>query len=147
MKRLTTLGTLLLVFSLSASAKTVDVRPDARERIEELVVKPLQDRGRFWQIFSRALIPVEPPELRLWTSAPKTDKDGRSFVAFRVRQVDAQTTSVPTLVDGCYYPGVDAAYLAVEYMNTHVAVDQHPMLTMEMPKQLKAGGSLFRATD
>ena len=90
---------------------------------------------------------IAPLELELWTSAPATDKQERSFVAFRVRQVDTKTTSVPMVVIGCYYPVDAAAYLRVDVLDTYVPVDQHPLLTMEIPKNLEKGKSLCRASD
>lgn len=146
MKHLPALSTLLLVVSLSAEANSVDIRPDARERIDELVLRPLRERGEFWQVFSRARLVVERPALELWTSAPATDNEGRSFLAFCVRQVDARNKTAPTVVTGCYYPGEDAAYLSVELMNTFVPVEQHPIWTMEIPKSSRAN-ALCRVAD
>ena len=94
--------------------------------------------------FSRALVIVEPSELRLWTSAPANDAEGRSFVPFRVQQL---TDVEPTTIEGCYYPGDDAACLFFDFVKAYVPVGQHPALTMQLPHDPKIDGTLCRAKD
>lgn len=145
MKRLAAMSVLFLAFSLSANVTSPDIRPDARERIDELVLEPLQKRGsRPLFSFSRARVVVEPPELRLLTWQSATDADGRSFVPFRVQQL---TDVKPTTIEGCYYPGDDVAYLFLDFVKVYVPVGQHPVLTMQLPHNPKIDGTLCRPTD
>ena len=144
MKHLAAMSVLFLVFSLSANVTSPDIKPDIRERIDELVLEPLQERGISWQMFTRARIVVEPPELRLWTSTPATDADGGAFVPFRVQQL---TDVEPTTIEGCYYPGDDAAYLFFDFVKAYVPVGQHPVLTMQLLHNPKIDGTLCRARD
>ncbi len=132
---------LFLAFSLSASAAIADLNVEARERIEELVVEPLQERSMFWRpsVFSRALIAIETPDMRLWTSAPLSDVEGRPFVPFRLEEADAEESTSSVSFTGCYYPGTDAAFIAIEGVDGHVPMNQHPLLTMETPKISRKG--------
>lgn len=148
MKHLAAMSVLFLVFSLSANVTSPDIRPDARERIDELVLEPLRAKG-IWPLFSlssfsRAVVIVEPSELRLWTSAPANDAEGRSFVPFRVQQL---TDVRPTTIEGCYYPGDDVAYLFLDFVKAYVPVGQHPVLTMQLPHNPEIDGTLCRAKD
>ena len=149
MKHLLATSVLFLAFSLSANAAVADINVQARERIEELVVEPLQERSMFWRpsAFSRALIAIESPDMRLWTSAPLSDLDGRPFVPFRLEEVGAEAPRSPVSFTGCYYPGTDAAFIAIEGVDAYVSMNQHPLLTMEIPKNLEKGKSLCRASD
>ncbi len=45
MKRLAAMSVLFLAFSLSANVTSPYIRPDARERIDELVLEPLKKEG------------------------------------------------------------------------------------------------------
>ena len=138
MKRLIVMSVLFLAFSLSANAVTADINVEARERIEELVVEPLQERSIFWRpsTFSRALIAIETPEMQLWTSAPLTDAEGRAFVPFRLEEADAEESRVPVSFTGCYYPSAGAAFIAIEGVDSHVPIDEHPLLTLQAPPDL-----------
>jgi hypothetical protein len=149
MKHLLETSVWFLAFSLSASAAVADINVQSQERIEALVVEPLQQRSMFLRLsaFSRALVAIETPEMRLWTSAPLRDVEGRAFVAFRLEEADAEESTSPVSFTGCYYPGADAAFIVVEGMDVHVPINQHPLLTMEIPKNLEEGKSLCRASD
>ena len=121
----------------------MDIHPDISERavLTELVLEPLQQRGKFLYVFSRVRVFADAPGLRLWTSTPAIDEAGRSFVPFRVEQ---STVTAPSVVTGCYYPRADAAFLLIDFMEIHVPVDQHPLLTMQLPPVSKLDKTLCR---
>ena len=141
MKPLMIIVSLVLLSSVERSAADVMYT----ERIDELVLEPLQENGMFWHVFSRTRVLVPAPELRLSTSVPKKDAEHRDFVPFRVKNGTAEDEGASVDLAGCYYPAMDVAYLWDDFTEAHVPVGQHPLITMKLPVVAKSDQGLCRA--
>ena len=128
-------STLLWVSLLSVDVSVADV--SYVERIDELVLQPLEKNGKFWHVFSRARVLVPTPELRLFTSAPRRDAERRDFVPFRVASSTADEAGRGVELTGCYYPESDVAFVWDDFTEAHVPIDEHPLLTLRLPGSSK----------